>query len=653
MRFDPENRPLDIPPFAQLRTENGVTQLRVGAKAARWVKLALLANLLLILAIGPSFVVLIPLLRGSILIWIVIPLLGALLLLCILFTYVVGLSCLLLSVSSGEVLLEQTTLHLRDRGRHYEIPIADILNIRHVAYPISRLEIDISGPPRRLFFRGRRTAFEVQTADGFIEFFTSWEEPKVAWLVANVNRVLSPGADPQPISLIENRKNQTAVTAGRLYGRSWRQLMWSCFVAGCVACIFAGWYAYKGISSRHWPSVTGFVLNSKFEKNPGSGNDVSYVAEIKYSYEIVGKTYTNDDLGYEREAADDDVRSLIQEHPDGSKITVYYDPSRPSRSIVIPGLGLMHWVLCAISAMPLFLLIPLSKPRTTPAQDALAYKYYKGPIGRERHTNRLMGTVRWTTPREAWLHTARRMRRADMMMSLRAMAITALALWAAHHWIAPLIDPIVTWIRICEIMMAFCLLLLLVSTAQLFLPLPQPPTFSLGLEGINVPSTKHPLLRWSQIASYTLTPDKEVAGLTRVTLHLSAGLQRKLTLPGGEIDQDILAEISARLPQGLPPGGSTPLSSKDLIVGILLTAAGIWLESHLLNRHFSNGRPTNRADWIIVASLFAGPGTWLGLALRKRRSGNQLFALGLVLNIVGVGAAMMTAFVQSLSQMRS
>lgn len=95
------------------------------------------------------------------------------------------------------------------------------------------------------------------------------------------------------------------------------------------------------LAPMRWPRAQGVVLSSAFIN--ASGNDTRG-ASVQYQYVIDGHTYINDRLSLFRSAGNYDVGSgqwlwddqrLVDEHPQGSAIEVFYDPGTPSRSVVV------------------------------------------------------------------------------------------------------------------------------------------------------------------------------------------------------------------------------------------------------------------------------------------------------------------------------
>lgn len=114
------------------------------------------------------------------------------------------------------------------------------------------------------------------------------------------------------------------------------------FVGGIL--IVAGAYA-----SKSWPSVQGVVVSSQVVKHQGKG--VSYSPTIRYRYQVGSGAFENGaiwllDFGADEERA----REIVARFPPGPSAPVFYDPSSPARSALIPG---TNWFMFATIGMGL------------------------------------------------------------------------------------------------------------------------------------------------------------------------------------------------------------------------------------------------------------------------------------------------------------
>ena len=367
-----------LPPFANVENKNGATTLSVCNKMAPWLK-----RTLVLIPIGMLInVIVIALLANlqPVTPWRILGIaVCAIAFLTLLFF---GFSCVIVSSLNCKIILKGEKIRLEDAGE-FEIPLADILSIRHVRFPDSRLEIDISGPPGHFFFRGTKSALEIRVADGYIEFFRRLEEAKVFWLVNSLNGLISKHRCAERFQISEETRRENVVVSTTINGKARRMMFWTLFSLGLFAAIPSGWLGYRGWSNSRWPVTEGRVIHSSYEVEKGR-DSTYYKASIEYEYFVSKLAHRNDFIGVERFAADDAVKAVVTEHPNGSTIPVYYDPRHPERSVVIRGVGPVFWVYPLVGSVYLGFAVFLLLNPTTHQQNALAKQYKVLPVKRGR-----------------------------------------------------------------------------------------------------------------------------------------------------------------------------------------------------------------------------------------------------------------------------
>jgi len=92
------------------------------------------------------------------------------------------------------------------------------------------------------------------------------------------------------------------------------------------------------LKSKAWPLTTAKVLTSSFDRN-----GMMYVPKIIYRYKISGQDFTDDTYTYMGDYATSKsaIQKTIKRFPEGSDISVHFDPSDPQQSVIVPG---VHWV---------------------------------------------------------------------------------------------------------------------------------------------------------------------------------------------------------------------------------------------------------------------------------------------------------------------
>ena len=97
-------------------------------------------------------------------------------------------------------------------------------------------------------------------------------------------------------------------------------------------------------ASPQWPSVQGEMLSTRAFAHNETGTDrgVStheWYTEVRYRYTVNGVTYNGDRLRafglhhFNKEQAETEIAPFQP----GQPVTVYYDPNKPSASVLIPG----------------------------------------------------------------------------------------------------------------------------------------------------------------------------------------------------------------------------------------------------------------------------------------------------------------------------
>ena len=116
-------------------------------------------------------------------------------------------------------------------------------------------------------------------------------------------------------------------------------------------------------ASRNWPSVEGRVTTSEITKANVGGEQVSWQPKIEYTYKVDCRDYVSKTIGYHMSGGTTaDASSMtVADYPSGKSVSVFYDPTRPSRSVLEPGPSPNNWILVMITtilnAMILYALI--------------------------------------------------------------------------------------------------------------------------------------------------------------------------------------------------------------------------------------------------------------------------------------------------------
>lgn len=132
---------------------------------------------------------------------------------------------------------------------------------------------------------------------------------------------------PSPVDkdLIEGRQQRHALL-----------LIWAMVAAVGVLIIVYGQYKIgQARASVHWPVVPGTMITSQIKSHTDDEGHVSYYADIDYVYTVQGKEYHSYVVvlgGHEYSAS-----QVVGRYPVGETVDVAYDPDKPGRSVLEPG----------------------------------------------------------------------------------------------------------------------------------------------------------------------------------------------------------------------------------------------------------------------------------------------------------------------------
>jgi hypothetical protein len=110
-------------------------------------------------------------------------------------------------------------------------------------------------------------------------------------------------------------------------------------VLGLLATTISIFNFTSAANSTDWSYTTGRVIESKLLRASKQGGSRGRMASVKYVYTVNGNNYQNDRISYLHSLGYNTVpnREFVNNHPVGTQIKVYYDPSEPSHSTLIPG----------------------------------------------------------------------------------------------------------------------------------------------------------------------------------------------------------------------------------------------------------------------------------------------------------------------------
>ncbi len=130
-----------------------------------------------------------------------------------------------------------------------------------------------------------------------------------------------------------------------------KQLNNAAAVLVAAALALGGSYVYDRYNSEmtavaadsyDWPSVLGVVTSSDFEtrhrKRPGQPHMAQHYVRVTYEYIIDEARYENDVVRFDQASLTRTQKErLVSAHPVGRPVEVFYNPTKPGQSVLVPG----------------------------------------------------------------------------------------------------------------------------------------------------------------------------------------------------------------------------------------------------------------------------------------------------------------------------
>lgn len=124
------------------------------------------------------------------------------------------------------------------------------------------------------------------------------------------------------------------------------------FSAGLVAVLLVVVVRKAGAVGR-WAPVTATVVESEAVwglSTHGARTAWTWLPRFTYQYEVGGQVYRGGRIAFYRRCTGSSAQGLVERHPTGSRVRVFYDPARPEEAVLdrsFPGL----WSLPILTAM--------------------------------------------------------------------------------------------------------------------------------------------------------------------------------------------------------------------------------------------------------------------------------------------------------------
>jgi len=128
------------------------------------------------------------------------------------------------------------------------------------------------------------------------------------------------------------------------------QLFCSLFIViGLVAVGVGVWLLTKSLRSEHWPVTDGIIQSAAVKSHSGSKGGTTYSAEVTYSYQVAGASYTGDKVAIGQMSASSEYAwGIVNRYPVGKKVSVHYSPGDPSDAVLETGIHGGMWICLGV-----------------------------------------------------------------------------------------------------------------------------------------------------------------------------------------------------------------------------------------------------------------------------------------------------------------
>jgi len=127
-----------------------------------------------------------------------------------------------------------------------------------------------------------------------------------------------------------------------------------------IGLTYWGWNILQNArASASWPTADGTITKSEVSLSTDADGGETYSPEINYSYNINNTNFINNTIKFGENSYGNRRKAevIAGDYPIGKNVTVYYDPEKPERSVLEPGLSAGSYIVIGIGIF--FILITL------------------------------------------------------------------------------------------------------------------------------------------------------------------------------------------------------------------------------------------------------------------------------------------------------
>ena len=128
-----------------------------------------------------------------------------------------------------------------------------------------------------------------------------------------------------------------------------------------IGLTYWGWTILQNArASASWPTADGVVTISGVSRSTDADGADSYSPEVTFRYTVNNVDQTNKTIkfGENSYSSRKKAEGIAAGYPVGKNVTVYYDPEKPDRSVLEPGVSAGSYIVIGIGVF--FILITLA-----------------------------------------------------------------------------------------------------------------------------------------------------------------------------------------------------------------------------------------------------------------------------------------------------
>lgn len=106
-------------------------------------------------------------------------------------------------------------------------------------------------------------------------------------------------------------------------------------------------------ASASWPKAQSVITESRVRHSRDSDGGNSYQPKISYEYSVKNLNYKNQTIKFGENSYSNhsDAEYYVSRYPIGQRVSVFYDPKRPDKSVLEPGVTSGSYIVIGIGAL--------------------------------------------------------------------------------------------------------------------------------------------------------------------------------------------------------------------------------------------------------------------------------------------------------------